>query len=49
MQHTEHFRQNCELEENYKTVTFCIGHCRTVNKSNLTVNEAKCLGSCGCS
>ena len=44
MQHTEQFKNNSEMEDTYKTITFCIDHCGTVNKSNLTVNDGKCLG-----
>jgi len=28
----------------FKITKFCVAHCKTINKSNITLDEAKCLG-----
>lgn len=43
MEQTESLKSNAETEDLFKSTSFCVGHCQTVNKGNLTVSEANCL------
>jgi len=38
MQENEIFKRSAEIDDLFKITTFCISHCQTINKSNLTIH-----------
>lgn len=38
------FKRSAEFEDVFKITSFCIAHCKTINKSNISVEQSKCLG-----
>ena len=45
MQENEAFKRSAEYEDLFKITSFCISHCQTISKNNLTVHESNCLGT----